>query len=220
MAGYTAAMTPHDDDDDAPPAPVGQKNYITPAGHARLRAELHQLLRVERPQVVEIVSWAAGNGDRSENGDYLYGKKRLREIDRRARFLGKRLEIAEVVDPSAQTNRDPARRRRSRHQARRSQSAFADRQSAAARAGGRRGAAADPLRLGGGGGVGDRLSSAYAITLIAPSPAASSASRSASGSATHPSVGAKSGRATCRKIADPAPRSTGASFQPSTPIRS
>jgi transcription elongation factor GreB len=79
---------------------------LTPAGHARLRAELHQLMRVERPQVVEIVSWAAGNGDRSENGDYLYGKKRLREIDRRARFLGKRLEIAEVVDPAAQANRD------------------------------------------------------------------------------------------------------------------
>jgi transcription elongation factor GreB len=79
---------------------------MTPAGHARLRAELHQLMRVERPQVVEIVSWAAGNGDRSENGDYLYGKKRLREIDRRARFLGKRLEIAEVVDPAAQANRD------------------------------------------------------------------------------------------------------------------
>jgi transcription elongation factor GreB len=100
-------MTPHDDDDDdAPPAVAGQKNYMTPAGHARLRAELHRLMRVERPQVVEIVSWAAGNGDRSENGDYLYGKKRLREIDRRARFLGKRLEIAEVVDPAAQANRD------------------------------------------------------------------------------------------------------------------
>jgi transcription elongation factor GreB len=83
----------------------GRKNYITPQGHARLRAELHALMRVERPKVVEIVSWAAGNGDRSENGDYLYGKKRLREIDRRARFLGKRLEIAEIVDPARQTNR-------------------------------------------------------------------------------------------------------------------
>jgi transcription elongation factor GreB len=71
-----------------------------------MRAELHQLMRVERPKVVDIVHWAAGNGDRSENGDYLYGKKRLREIDKRARFLGKRLEIAEVVDPTAQTNRD------------------------------------------------------------------------------------------------------------------
>jgi len=70
-----------------------------------MRAELYQLMRVERPKIVEIVHWAAGNGDRSENGDYLYGKKRLREIDKRARFLGKRLEIAEVVDPAAQTNR-------------------------------------------------------------------------------------------------------------------
>jgi transcription elongation factor GreB len=67
---------------------------------------LHQLLRVERPKIVEIVSWAAGNGDRSENGDYLYGKKRLREIDHRARWLTKRLDIAEVVDPARQTNRD------------------------------------------------------------------------------------------------------------------
>jgi transcription elongation factor GreB len=95
-----------DDDDDAPPPPPGTKNYMTPAGHARLREELHQLMRVERPKIVEIVSWAAGNGDRSENGDYLYGKKRLREIDRRARFLGKRLEIAEVVDPARQQRRD------------------------------------------------------------------------------------------------------------------
>ena len=94
-------------DDQEAPAPRlgGGKNYITPAGHARLRAELHALLRVERPKVVEIVSWAAGNGDRSENGDYIYGKKRLREIDHRIRFLGKRLEIAEVVDPARQANR-------------------------------------------------------------------------------------------------------------------
>jgi transcription elongation factor GreB len=96
----------HDDDDhDGPRLPPGTRNYMTPAGHARLRAELHALSRVERPQVVEIVSWAAGNGDRSENGDYIYGKRRLREIDRRIRFLGKRLEIAEVVDPAGQTNR-------------------------------------------------------------------------------------------------------------------
>ena len=95
------------DEEEAPAAPVrGGKNYMTPAGHARLRAELHALLRVERPKVVEIVSWAAGNGDRSENGDYLYGKKRLREIDHRIRFLGKRLEIAEVVDPAQQANRE------------------------------------------------------------------------------------------------------------------
>jgi transcription elongation factor GreB len=85
--------------------PVGVKNYITPAGAARLRAELQQLARVERPKVVETVSWAAGNGDRSENGDYIYGKKRLREIDRRIRFLTKRLEIAEIVDPAQQKNR-------------------------------------------------------------------------------------------------------------------
>jgi transcription elongation factor GreB len=80
-------------------------NYITPAGLARLRDELNQLMCVERPQVVETVAWAAGNGDRSENGDYIYGKKRLREIDRRARFLAKRIEIAAVVDPARQRNR-------------------------------------------------------------------------------------------------------------------
>src|SRR5580692_7458995 len=79
---------------------------MTRCGHDRMQQELHALLRVERPKVVEIVSWAAGNGDRSENGDYLYGKKRLREIDRRARFLTKRLEIAEIVDPAAQPQRD------------------------------------------------------------------------------------------------------------------
>ena len=95
-----------DDEDDAPRLPPGMKNYMTQAGHDRLRAELHALLRVERPKVVEIVSWAAGNGDRSENGDYLYGKKRLREIDRRARWLTRRLDIAEVVDPARQTHRD------------------------------------------------------------------------------------------------------------------
>jgi transcription elongation factor GreB len=95
-----------DDEEQAPAPPPGSRNYMTPAGHARLRAEWHALLRVERPQVVEVVSWAAGNGDRSENGDYLYGKKRLREIDRRVRFLEQRLAIAEVVDPARQTNRD------------------------------------------------------------------------------------------------------------------
>ncbi len=84
----------------------GVKNYITPEGLARLEAELKQLTRVERPKVVEVVSWAAGNGDRSENGDYIYGKRRLREIDRRIRHLVKRLEIAEVVDPMRQTTRD------------------------------------------------------------------------------------------------------------------
>jgi transcription elongation factor GreB len=82
------------------PIPPGTKNYITPAGYARLRSELLTLLDIDRPKVVEVVSWAAKNGDRSENGDYLYGKKRLREIDRRIRFLTKRLDVAEVVDPS------------------------------------------------------------------------------------------------------------------------
>jgi transcription elongation factor GreB len=94
---------PEDDDGDGPslPAlPAGTRNYLTPAGYARLRAEFMELLDVERPRVVEVVSWAAKNGDRSENGDYLYGKKRLREIDRRLRFLTKRLDIAEVADPS------------------------------------------------------------------------------------------------------------------------
>jgi transcription elongation factor GreB len=98
-----------DDDDDevVPPAlPQGTKNYVTPQGYARLRAELMTLLDDERPKVVEVVSWAAKNGDRSENGDYLYGKKRLREIDRRIRFLTKRLDIAEVVDPSLHHGHD------------------------------------------------------------------------------------------------------------------
>ena len=85
--------------------PAGVKNYITPAGLARLQAEVKHLQGVERPKVVEIVSWAAGNGDRSENGDYIYGKRRLREIDRRVRFLLKRLEIAVPVDPRQQKNR-------------------------------------------------------------------------------------------------------------------
>lgn len=92
--------------DEPDPLPAGLKNYITPAGLTRLRDELHTLWTVERPKVVEVVSWAAGNGDRSENGDYLYGKKRLREIDRRVRFLRKRLEIAVEVDPKLQTNHD------------------------------------------------------------------------------------------------------------------
>lgn len=79
-----------------------RKNYITQNGMARLKAELHDLLTVERPRLVETVAWAAGNGDRSENADYIYGKRRLREIDRRIRFLSRRLDIAEVVDPAAQ----------------------------------------------------------------------------------------------------------------------
>ena len=101
----------HDDDQDdgdieAPALPLGSKNYLTPAGYQRLRAELLTLLDDERPKVVEIVSWAAKNGDRSENGDYLYGKKRLREIDRRIRFLTRRLDIAEVADPSLHAGSD------------------------------------------------------------------------------------------------------------------
>lgn len=97
-----------DDDDDValPPLPAGTKNYMTPEGYQRLRAELVGLIDVERPKVVEIVHWAASNGDRSENGDYLYGKKRLREIDRRIRFLTRRLDIAEVADPSAHHGSD------------------------------------------------------------------------------------------------------------------
>lgn len=95
-----------DADEGPPPLPPDAETYLTPAGAARFQAELHQLRTVERPKVVEIVSWAAGNGDRSENGDYIYGKKRLREIDRRLRFLIKRLEKARVVDPGEQQIRD------------------------------------------------------------------------------------------------------------------
>ena len=99
----TDGEAPEDEPDEEPgaaPIPPGARNYLTPAGYKRLREELLALLDDERPKVVETVSWAAKNGDRSENGDYLYGKKRLREIDRRIRFLTKRLDIAEVVDPS------------------------------------------------------------------------------------------------------------------------
>lgn len=101
--------SPDDDDDTAnglPPLPAGTRNYMTPQGWHALRAELMQLLDEERPRIVEIVSWAAKNGDRSENGDYLCGKKRLREIDRRIRYLTKRLDIAEVADPSAHHGKD------------------------------------------------------------------------------------------------------------------
>jgi len=106
---FTREADSSDDDDDdvgLPALPHGTKNYITPEGYRRLREELMSLLDVERPKVVEAVSWAAKNGDRSENGDYIYGKKRLREIDRRIRFLTKRLDIAEVADPSAHHGRD------------------------------------------------------------------------------------------------------------------
>src|SRR6187397_3062900 len=100
---------PPDDEDDleaGPPLPIGTRNYMTPGGFARLKVELDALVGTERPALVATVAWAAGNGDRSENGDYLYGKKRLREIDRRIRFLTKRLESAEIVDLARQTRRD------------------------------------------------------------------------------------------------------------------
>jgi transcription elongation factor GreB len=104
---FTKETDQVDDDvgDDGPSLPAGQPNYVTPAGFRKMQDELNQLAKVERPKVVETVSWAAGNGDRSENGDYIYGKRRLREIDRRIRFLSKRLEAARVVDPSEQKNR-------------------------------------------------------------------------------------------------------------------
>lgn len=101
--------TDGDDDEELEPSlklPAGTRNYITPAGHDRLKSELEHLVKRERPHVVEIVSWAASNGDRSENGDYIYGKRRLREIDRRIRFLTKRLDVAEVIDPLRQGDND------------------------------------------------------------------------------------------------------------------
>jgi len=90
----------------APPIPAGSKNYITPTGYARLKEEALHLLNKERPELVKVVAWAASNGDRSENADYIYGKRRLREIDRRIRFLTKRLDIAEVIDPVARDRTD------------------------------------------------------------------------------------------------------------------
>lgn len=99
-----ADLTGEDSDDaEGSAIPRGSKNYITTKGLDRLKSELHELVAVERPKVVETVAWAASNGDRSENADYQYGKKRLREIDRRIRFLNKRIDIAEVVDPAKQT---------------------------------------------------------------------------------------------------------------------
>lgn len=101
--------TEGDEDDEEgglPPLPAGSKNYITPQGFERLKSELLSLIDDERPKVVDIVHWAASNGDRSENGDYIYGKKRLREIDRRIRFLTKRMESASVTDPSVHFGSD------------------------------------------------------------------------------------------------------------------
>ena len=103
---FTRESDAEEDEVGLPPLPAGGKNYITPKGYAALRAELFDLIDNERPKVVDIVHWAASNGDRSENGDYIYGKKRLREIDRRIRFLTKRLEIAEVTDPSVHFGKD------------------------------------------------------------------------------------------------------------------
>ncbi len=104
---FTKETDSDDDlDDDVAALPPGVKNYITPEGLQRMRDEFAHLHQVERPKIVETVAWAAGNGDRSENGDYIYGKRRLREIDRRLRFLRKRIEIAEVVDPARQKSRE------------------------------------------------------------------------------------------------------------------
>ena len=95
-----------DEGQQLPPIPAGSKNYMTPQGYAHMRGELLDLIDNERPKIVEIVHWAASNGDRSENGDYLYGKKRLREIDRRIRFLTQRMEMAEIVNPSVHFGSD------------------------------------------------------------------------------------------------------------------
>ena len=103
---FTKEIDHDDDDDDVMPAmPAGVKNYITPQGYARLRGELMQLIDEERPRIVETVHWAASNGDRSENGDYLYGRKRMREIDRRLAFLARRMKAARVVDPAKAPDR-------------------------------------------------------------------------------------------------------------------
>lgn len=104
---FTTEFDESEDEEQSEPSsqiPAGTKNYITPAGFRRLQDELDQLWRVERPALVQTITWAASNGDRSENGDYIYGKKRLREIDKRIRFLAKRLENSEVVDPALRVN--------------------------------------------------------------------------------------------------------------------
>ena len=108
---FTRESEGGDDEDDleaVSPLPVGARNYMTPGGFARLSGELEHLVHKERPELVVTVAWAAGNGDRSENGDYIYGKKRLREIDRRVRYLIKRLDAAEVVDPAAPRDEEQA----------------------------------------------------------------------------------------------------------------
>ncbi len=97
---FTKENEDEEDLDNSPKLPQGLKNYITPAGHRRLKEEFDHLWKIERPELVKTITWAASNGDRSENGDYIYGKRRLREIDRRLRFLSKRLDNAEVIDPA------------------------------------------------------------------------------------------------------------------------
>lgn len=100
---FTKESDTQADDDEGPalpPIPAGSRNYMTPAGYARLRGELLDLIDNERPKIVEVVHWAASNGDRSENGDYIYGKRKLREVDRRIRYLSKSLDSAVVVDNS------------------------------------------------------------------------------------------------------------------------
>ena len=103
---FTRESDDEDDDVQLPQLPISGKNYMTPSGYAVMRFELLNLIDVERPKIVDVVHWAASNGDRSENGDYLYGKKRLREIDRRIRFLTQRIEIAEVIEPSVHHGND------------------------------------------------------------------------------------------------------------------
>jgi len=103
---FTRESDDEDDDVQLPQLPISGKNYMTPSGYAVMRHELLNLIDVERPKIVDVVHWAASNGDRSENGDYLYGKKRLREIDRRIRFLTQRIEIAEVIEPSVHHGND------------------------------------------------------------------------------------------------------------------
>ena len=109
MSKAPPSEPPQDEDEDlegAAPIPPGAKNYLTPQGHARLKEEALRLLNRERPELVKVIAWAASNGDRSENADYIYGKRRLREIDRRIRFLTKRLDAAEVIDPAAREQTD------------------------------------------------------------------------------------------------------------------
>lgn len=113
---FTREPDPDNDNDDAaasksaaPTLPAGSRNYITPGGYQRLKDELQYLLNKERPAVTAVVSWAAKNGDRSENADYQYGKRRLREIDRRIRFLGQRIDLAEIIDPEEPRSGDRAR---------------------------------------------------------------------------------------------------------------